>query len=61
MDQLYTYAIALQDQLVILRQKRDRLKEEGEFLKYERLAQIIAEIEEVLENLAPLLKPPTLH
>ncbi|HKS12627.1 MAG TPA: hypothetical protein VJS90_06260 [Pseudomonas sp.] len=61
MDQLYAYAIALQDQLVIMRQKRDRLREEGEFLRYERLARIIAEIEEVLENLAPLLKPPTLH
>ncbi|CAG8863546.1 hypothetical protein PS627_00484 [Pseudomonas fluorescens] len=61
MDQFHAYAIALQEQLVILRLKRDRLKEDGEFLRYHRMAQIISDIEQVLDNLAPGLKPPTMH
>lgn len=61
MDQLHAYAFALQEHLVLMREQRDRLKQEGELLRYHRLAGIIMEIEKVLDNLAPLLKPPSLH
>jgi hypothetical protein len=61
MDQLHVYATALQEHLVLMREQRDHLKEQGELLRYHRLAGVITEIEKVLDNLAPLLKPPSLH
>ena len=45
----------------MMREQRDCLKEKGEFLQYHRFVRIIAEIEKVLDNLSPLLKPPSLH
>lgn len=61
MDQLHFYATALEEHLVLMREQRDCLKEKGELLQYHRFVRIIAEIEKVLDNLAPLLKPPSLH